>query len=100
MSNDETQIRAHITPSVLRWARKRAKVTQDAAASMAGQSLETYQQWESGQAMPSVAQAKILASYLDISYITLFRLYPPKPRWLQVWPLDALFSTKTPTNNV
>lgn len=50
-----------INPSILQWARKTAKITEEQAAAKAGVSLERYQAWERGDDFPTISKAQKLA---------------------------------------
>ncbi|TNF39741.1 MAG: ImmA/IrrE family metallo-endopeptidase [Cytophagales bacterium] len=53
--------KAYINPSILQWARKTAKITEEQAAGKAGVSLERYQAWERGDDFPTISKAQKLA---------------------------------------
>lgn len=53
--------KAYINPSILQWARKTAKISEEQAAAKAGVSLERYQAWERGDDFPTISKAQKLA---------------------------------------
>ncbi len=53
--------RAFITPEVLKWARKTAKMSEEKPASKAAVPVEKLRNWEKGKSQPTIRQAQILA---------------------------------------
>jgi Zn-dependent peptidase ImmA (M78 family)/DNA-binding XRE family transcriptional regulator len=53
--------RAHITPKILKWARKSAKMTLEEAASKVNKTAEKLNEWEEGIEYPTIKQAEKLA---------------------------------------
>lgn len=54
-------IRAHITPDVLRWARESLHLTIEDAAGRARVPVAKLEQWEKGETLPTINQARSLA---------------------------------------
>jgi len=63
--------KAYITPSVLQWARKSARVSEEVAASKVSITVEKLKEWESGASQPTIRQAQTLAK----SYKRPFSLF-------------------------
>jgi len=63
--------KAYITPSVLQWARKSAKISEEVAASKVSVTVEKLKEWESGASQPTIRQAQTLAK----SYKRPFSLF-------------------------
>lgn len=53
--------KAFINPTILQWARKTAKMTEEQAASKVGVDVERYKSWETGENKPTIRQAQKLA---------------------------------------
>ena len=53
--------KAFITPKVLKWARKSARMTEETAAAKVSVSVEKLNEWESGTDQPTIKQAQTLA---------------------------------------
>lgn len=53
--------KAFINPTILQWARKTAKMTEEQAASKVGVDVERYKSWETGESKPTIRQAQKLA---------------------------------------
>ena len=64
--------RANITPKVLRWARKTAKISKLDAASKVSVKIEKLMEWEEGISKPTVRQAKLLAKAYQLSFAIFF----------------------------
>ena len=64
--------RANITPKVLRWARKTAKISELDAASKVSVKVEKLMEWEEGISKPTVRQAKLLAKAYQRSFAIFF----------------------------
>jgi len=71
-------INAIVTPSVLEWARKKAGYDIPGAAKKIGRSEEEISQWESGDLLPTLAQAKKAAEVYRRSLAVFFLPEPPK----------------------
>ena len=71
-------IRALITPEVLAWARKLDSLTIEEAASRLNVNTDKIQAWENGEAYPTLRQAKELARFYRIPFVTLYLPDPPK----------------------
>lgn len=70
--------KAHITPSVLRWARLKAMISRKNAAKRTRVSVERYDTWENGINFPTIRQAKILAKYFEKPLSVFFLPKIPK----------------------
>lgn len=53
--------KAYITPSVLKWARETARMTEETAAAKIPVPVEKLREWEAGTSQPTIKQAQILA---------------------------------------
>lgn len=73
--------RANITPSVLKWARESARVTEEIAAAKVSVSAGKLKEWEEGASQPTIRQAQTLAK----AYRRPFALFflPEIPRDFQ-----------------
>lgn len=73
--------RADITPSVLKWARESARISEETAAAKISVSIDKLKEWEEGVSQPTIRQAEILAK----SYKRPFALFflPDIPRDFQ-----------------
>lgn len=69
---------ALVNPSVLTWARDTARMLQQDAARKAAVSPERLSSWESGEALPTIRQARLLAHAYRIPFAALFLPQPPK----------------------
>src|SRR5689334_4325642 len=72
--------KAYITPELLRWAREREGLTRLEAARRLHVSLELWEEWESGYALPTLRQAEELANRLNVPLGYLFLSEPPTER--------------------
>lgn len=72
----ETQ--AFITPTVLRWARERARASRDRLAKRLNTNADKVASWEAGHKHPSFKQAEKIADVLSIPFGYLFLPGPPK----------------------
>lgn len=63
--------RAPFNRDVLRDARERVKLSPDSAAKGAGVTVEQIQKWEEGDGVPTVRQARKLASVYDVPFMEL-----------------------------
>jgi Zn-dependent peptidase ImmA (M78 family)/transcriptional regulator with XRE-family HTH domain len=68
---------AHISPALLGWARKRAKMTVAGLAERANVSADRVNQWESGDRRPTFRQARHIAGALHVPFGYLFLSEPP-----------------------
>lgn len=71
------QIKAKITPMVLVWARKLCNLSVDEAADRAKVSGASLGEWEQGSDLPSIPQARKLASIYKVPLISLWLNVPP-----------------------
>jgi len=69
--------RANITPSVLKWARETAKMTESEAADKISVKVERIIEWEEGQSKPTIKQAINLAKKYRRPFAVLFLPNPP-----------------------
>ncbi len=70
--------KAIVTPEVLKWARKTAKLPLEKAAASMGCSVERLQSWENGDDQPTIKQAQKLAHVYQRPFALLFLPEPPK----------------------
>ena len=73
-SNQTTKIRVSVKPELLRWARERANRPINALA----KAFPAYEQWESGEAQPTLKQVERLAKMLHVPLGFLFLETPPE----------------------
>lgn len=73
--------RAFITPNVLKWARKSAKMTEETAAAKVSVSVEKLLEWEEGTSQPTIRQAQTLAKAYKRPFALFF--LPDIPRDFQ-----------------
>lgn len=64
--------RAFITPKVLQWARKSARMTLEIAAKKVGKTPEIIDEWENGNSQPTIRQAESLAKAYRRPFALLF----------------------------
>src|SRR5712692_4949193 len=69
--------KAYITPQLLRWARERYGLSTAEAAERLHVSLDLLQEWEGGEALPTLRQAQDVASRLNVPLGYLFLSTPP-----------------------
>ena len=69
---------ALITPSVLKWARERAKLSVKQAAEKLGQEVEEVEAWERGEKYPSIAQARKASEAYRRSLAVFYLPEPPR----------------------
>jgi len=69
--------RASITPDVLKWARKTAKISEMDAAAKVPVKVEKLREWERGESLPTVNQAIKLAKSYQRPFAVLFLPEPP-----------------------
>jgi len=67
-------VRAPVNPKLLRWARKRAKTTQEDLMPK----FKKLPEWEGGQTRPTLKQAEALARALYVPVGYLFLSKPPE----------------------
>jgi Zn-dependent peptidase ImmA (M78 family) len=72
--------KAYITPELLRWAREREGLIPLEAAQRLHVSLELWEEWESGYALPTLRQAEELANRLNVPLGYLFLSEPRTER--------------------
>jgi Zn-dependent peptidase ImmA (M78 family)/DNA-binding XRE family transcriptional regulator len=72
-----TTSEAFVTPAILRWARERARISQDELAQKLHKKPESIALWESGERRPTFRQAQHLANQLQIPFGYLFLSTPP-----------------------
>jgi Zn-dependent peptidase ImmA (M78 family)/DNA-binding XRE family transcriptional regulator len=68
---------AQITPSVVRWARERAKLTIDQVADKLGRPPTDILKWENGEALPTLAQARNAAKLYGRAFAVFYLPTPP-----------------------
>jgi Zn-dependent peptidase ImmA (M78 family)/transcriptional regulator with XRE-family HTH domain len=73
--------KAFITPTVLKWARESAKMTEDIAAARVSVSIDKLKQWEAGSTYPTIRQAQTLAKAYKRPFALFF--LPEIPRDFQ-----------------
>ena len=73
--------KANITPNILRWARKSARITEDMAASRVAVPVEKLKEWEAGTDQPTIRQAQTLAKAYKRPFAIFF--LPDIPRDFQ-----------------
>lgn len=71
-------IRALVKPSLLRWARESAALTEQQAADAVGSSIERLREWEAGTARPTIAQLRTLAEKYKRPLSVFYLPEPPK----------------------
>lgn len=69
---------ALVTPSVLRWARQKARLSAEEAASRIGRSAEDIEAWERGEKRPSMAQARRASEAYKRSLAVFYLPEPPE----------------------
>ena len=69
---------ALITPQLLTWARERVGMPVELAAKAAGVTIDKYQNWETGEQLPTINQAKKFAQKAKIPYAWLYLDTPPE----------------------
>jgi Zn-dependent peptidase ImmA (M78 family)/DNA-binding XRE family transcriptional regulator len=75
-----TTSEALVTPTILRWARERARTSQGELAKKLNTNPERIALWESGQTRPTFRQAQNIASKLRIPFGYLYLPAPPAER--------------------
>lgn len=66
-----------VTPSVLKWARERARLSTEQAAEKIGQTVEVIEAWERGERYPSIAQARKASETYKRSLAVFYLPQPP-----------------------
>jgi Zn-dependent peptidase ImmA (M78 family)/transcriptional regulator with XRE-family HTH domain len=84
--------RAPFNRDVLRWARERVRLSTDGAASVAGVTPDHIQRWETGPDVPTVKQARKLATAYDVPFMELLSKEKPKIKALDLVPDFRLHS--------
>src|SRR6266851_1657801 len=72
-----TTTEAFVTPAILRWARERARLSQQELADKLHKTPESVALWETGERRPTFRQAQRLANQLQIPFGYLFLSSPP-----------------------
>ncbi len=72
------RIKALVTPSVMKWARERARFDVETAASKIGRPLEEISAWEDGSLQPSMAQARKASEVYKRSLSIFYLPEPPE----------------------
>lgn len=73
-----SRLKAMVTPSVLKWARERARFDLDAASERIGRPPDEIRAWEDGSDQPSMAQARKAAEVYKRSLAVFYLPKPPK----------------------
>lgn len=73
--------KAYITPTILKWARESARMTEEVAASKASVSIDKLKAWENGISQPTINQAKTLVKAYKRPFALFF--LPEIPRDFQ-----------------
>ncbi|PJG50057.1 hypothetical protein CVM73_38405 [Bradyrhizobium forestalis] len=84
--------RAPFNRDVLQWARKRVRLSVESAAKGAGVTPDHIQRWETGADLPTVKQARKLASVYDVPFMELLSKEQPKIKELELVPDFRLHS--------
>ena len=69
---------ALVTPSVMRWARERARLTLEEAAARIGRPAEEIEAWENDEKRPSLAQARRASEAYKRSRAVFYLPEPPE----------------------
>jgi Zn-dependent peptidase ImmA (M78 family)/transcriptional regulator with XRE-family HTH domain len=78
--------RAPFNREVLKWARERVRLSYDSAADGAGVRPEQVEQWEKGDALPTIKQGRKLANVYDLPFLELLSKEKPKIKELELVP--------------
>ena len=70
--------KAYITPTVLKWARKSAKIAEETAARKVAVTKEKIKEWENGESQPTIKQAQTLAKVYKRPFAVFFLPDIPK----------------------
>lgn len=73
--------KAYITPNVLKWARKSARMTEEIAAAKVSVKVDRLKEWEAGTSQPTIKQAQTLAKAYKRPFALFF--LPEIPRDFQ-----------------
>jgi Zn-dependent peptidase ImmA (M78 family)/DNA-binding XRE family transcriptional regulator len=84
--------RAPFNRDVLRWARERVRLSPDGAASVAGVTPDHIIRWEAGPDVPTVKQARKLATVYDVPFMELLSKEQPRIKALELVPDFRLHS--------
>jgi transcriptional regulator with XRE-family HTH domain len=68
---------ALVTPSIMKWARERARLSTKQAAERIGQPVEEIEAWEKGEKYPSTAQARKASEAYKRSLAVFYLAEPP-----------------------
>lgn len=71
-------VEAFITPTLIRWARERSRVSTDSAADKLNVKRDTLVAWETGAARPTLRQAQNIARKFNVPFGYLYLSVPPK----------------------
>jgi Zn-dependent peptidase ImmA (M78 family)/DNA-binding XRE family transcriptional regulator len=74
----QKKTRAPFNRDVLRWARERVRLSPDAAAKGAGVTPDRIQKWEAGDAIPTIKQARRLATVYALPFMEFLSKERPK----------------------
>jgi DNA-binding transcriptional regulator YiaG len=69
---------AHITPTVIKWARKSARMSRQATAAELSIPLTELQSWENGTSRPTIKEAQNLAKLYKRPFAIFFLPEIPK----------------------
>ncbi|WP_441277800.1 ImmA/IrrE family metallo-endopeptidase [Tardiphaga sp. 172_B4_N1_3] len=86
MANAARKERAPFNRDVLQWARKRVRLSYDAAAKSAGVTADHIQKWEDGSGIPTIKQARKLAGVYDLPFMEFLSKETPKVKSLELVP--------------
>jgi Zn-dependent peptidase ImmA (M78 family)/DNA-binding XRE family transcriptional regulator len=86
MAATKTRQKMPINRDVLKWARERVGLSQDAAAEGAGVQPDQLREWESGPKTPTVRQARKLAQVYDRPFLEFLSSKRPKVKPLELVP--------------
>jgi Zn-dependent peptidase ImmA (M78 family)/transcriptional regulator with XRE-family HTH domain len=86
MATAQKKERAPFNRDVLQWARKRVRLSRDSAAKGAGVTPDHIQRWEEGAGLPTIKQARRLASFYDLPFMELLSKDRPKIKELELVP--------------
>lgn len=92
MATAQKKERAPFNRDVLQWARERVRLSLDSAAKGAGVTPDHIQRWETGADVPTVKQARKLASVYDVPFMELLSKERPKIKALELVPDFRLHS--------
>jgi Zn-dependent peptidase ImmA (M78 family) len=78
--------RAPFNRDVLKWARERVKLSPEAAAQSGGFLLDQIESWEAGTRLPTIKQARKLATVYDLPFMEFLSKERPKVKSLELVP--------------